>query len=267
MAEVNSTPISIKCKVCGGDLRNDYLAGTCVCVHCGNKWDLLELVPEYRQYTSIVERINRATKLLEGKEDIATAGQAKTLFQNATADCLRHTDPIAADLVNICHAGVERAEQTRHYAMAMTHYDKQNYKQALSEFQKIPGIKDVDEKTEECKVQVAIQRKKRIPYAIVIGLVIPTILCIFMKEYFGLPLALDIPVALVCAAGLAYAVYLDGTLSLVVQILSFLSAVPLILFSIMAYGLHIDKGPAAALAVGIPIAFIIAVAVKPERTE
>ena len=81
------------------------------------------------------------------------------------------------------------------------------------------------------------------------------------------PLAIDIPVALVLAAGCAYAIYLEGTLAIIIQILSVLSAVPLILFLILAYGFHMDTGPAAVTAIVAPIAVIVVIGLKPERKE
>ena len=62
------------------------------------------------------------------------------------------------------------------------------------------------------------------------------------------------------AAGCSYAVYLENTLSIVIIVASFLSAVPLILFMILAYGYGMESGPAATIAIGAPVALVVAAA-------
>jgi len=265
MPEATSAPVTLKCKVCGGDLRNDYLAGACVCAHCGNKWSLEDLVPDYKKYSRAITKINQAKEMLDLKADISSAGQAMLLYKGAMYELTSHTDAIASDLTRVCKEGLERADQTKHYAMGMTHFEKNNFRRALTEFQKVPGFRDADELIEQCKAQVLIERKKRIPLAILIGMVIPLVLCILLKEEVGVPFPALIPIFIILTAGVSYAVYLEGTLSKVILVLSFLSAVPLILFMIMAYGLHMETKTAAVTAVVAPIAVIILLAVKPER--
>jgi len=267
MPEVTAAPATLKCKVCGGDLVNDYLTGACVCAHCGNKWSLQDLIPDYSKYTRVIEKMNRAKELLDGKADVATAGQALLMYKTAATDCAAHPDAISSDLLRVCKEGQARCEQVKHYAKANNYFEKKTYRRALTEFELIPDYKDVSEKIEECKKMILVERKKRIPLAIVMGLILPTILCIFLREKAGLPLTIDIPVALVLAAGCAYAIYLEGTLAIIIQILSVLSAVPLILFLILAYGFHMDAGPAAVTAIVAPIAVIVVIGLKPERKE
>ena len=267
MPEITSTPVSLKCKVCGGDLRNDYLAGACVCAHCGNKWALEDLVPDYGRYKHALEKINQAKDLLNSKADITSSEQAKLLYKGALLECSKFTDVIGSDLAKVCQEGLDKAEKTRHYAMGKTHFDKKNYRRALSEFEKIPGFRDVDELVEQAKVGAIAERKKTIPLAILVGMVIPAVLAILLKEKAGLPLAVVLPVFFVLTAGISYAVYLQGTLATVIIVLSILSAVPLILFMILAYGFHMDTGAAAVTSVVAPIAVIILLAIKPERKE
>jgi len=262
-----TTPATLKCKICGGDIVNDYLAGACVCSHCGNKWSLQDLIPDFSKYTRIVEKMNRAKEMLAGKADVATAGQAMLMFKTAAAECASYPDAIASDLMRVCKEGEVHCEQVKHYAKGMSYFDKKTYRRALTEFEQIPDYQDSAEKIEKCKKLVLAERKKRIPLAIVMGLILPTILCIFLREKVGLSLAIDIPLALVLAAGCAYAIYLEGTLAIIIQILSVLSAVPLILFLILAYGFHMDAGPAAITAVVAPIAVIVIIGFKPERKQ
>ena len=266
MPEVNTAaPASLKCKICGGDLVNHYLTGACVCAHCGNKWNLQDLIPDYGKYSRVIEKISQAQAMLDEKEDVTTAGQAQLIFKSASLECSAHPDAISSDLMRVCKEGEEKAEQVKHYAKGMMYFEKKVYKRALSEFEKIPGYKDVAELSEQCKTQIIIERKKRIPYAAIISLILPTILCIFMKEKLGLSLAIDIPCALIVAIGIAYAVYMDGTWAIILQIASFACAIPLIIFLVLAYGFHMDIGTSATIAVVAPIAVIAFFALKTER--
>lgn len=268
MSENSSSPINLKCKVCGGEIRNDYLSGTCKCAHCGNKFSMDNVIPEYEKYSNAIEMIKKATNLLSGKPDVTNIAQAKLLFQQASAMCF-HTDPISTDLLKISKAGIKDAEDLRHYAMACNYFDKKSYRQALTEFEKIPGFRDTDEKIRECQEFAQKEKKKHIPFAIIIGLIIPTLLGVLMKEKLGMPLYIIIPVCIVLAAGCSYALYLEGILATIIIVLSLLSAVPLIIFMILAYGFHMEPGPAAGIAIGVPVAFAIAVAAnsKPGNTN
>ena len=265
MPEVTAAPASLKCKICGGDLVNHYLTGACVCAHCGNKWNLQDLIPDYGKYTRIIEKMNQAQSILDGKEDVATAGQAQLMFKSAALECSAHPDAISSDLMRVCKEGEDQAERIKHYAKGMMYFEKKVYKKALSEFEQTQGYKDVAELSETCKEQIIIERKKRIPYAAIISLILPTILCIFMKEKLGLSLAVDIPCALIVAVGIAYAVYMDGTWAIILQIASFACAVPLIIFLVLAYGFNMAVGQAATIAVIAPIAVIAFFAVTTER--
>lgn len=261
MSENSTKPISLKCRICGGEIRNDYLSASCVCTHCGNKWPITDFFPDYNRHATAVEKIQHARSLMQEKPDVAKIAQAKLLFQQASTECF-HTDAISADLLKTCKEGMKEAEDLRHYATGISHMEKKNYRQALTEFERIPGFRDTNTRVEECKVLAEKDRKKHIPIAIVIGLILPTVIGVLLYEKTPVPLWAIIPVCLVLAAGCAYAVYLEKTLSIVIMVLSFLSAVPLILFMILAYGYHMEPGPAATIAIGAPVAFVIAAALK-----
>ncbi len=256
---------SLKCKICGGDIANDYLIGACICENCGNRWSMAELVPNYKDYSFVVEKLNRANELLADKEDAVQAGQAILLYKSAAMECVKHSDEIASDLMRLSKEGQARAERAKHYATAKAHFEKEAFRKALSEFEKVKGMKDADEKIEQCLAEIAAARKRRIPYAIVVGMIIPAIACLFLKEKLEVPVGLTIPAFLAGTAGLGYAVYLDGTLSVIVEIASFLLLVPLLLFLVLAYGFHVSTGLAAAIAVGVPLGIVILLAVLAER--
>lgn len=260
----NVSPVSLKCSVCGGELKNDYLAGACVCAHCGNKWDLLELYPDFSKYTRIAERINRGKELLRSKSDLANANQANLLFKGAALELAGHTDAIAADLLRLANEGQEEAEKVTHYSNAMMHFEKKNFRRAVSEFKKIPGYKDVDEKMKEAEAGAIIERRKHIPIAIFVGMIIPAVLSLLLKEKVGLPLAAVIPIFIVLTCAVSYAVYREGTLATVIIVLSVLSAVPLILFMTLAYGFHMDTRTAAITSIVAPVVVVVAVALKPD---
>ena len=265
MSEVSATPITLKCKICGGDIVNDYLAGSCVCAHCGNKWPLAELVPDYSRYTHVITKINQANDLLAGEPRIETLEQAKLLFQSASRECDTFTGPIATDLIKVCRDGQTAIQNLKIYAKAKKQYDKKSYSSAKSEFKKIPGFKDSDELLKNCEVEIEKGRKKRIPLAVIVGMVIPAVLCVILKEVVGIPLLALIPIFLLCSAGVGYLIYRGGALAIVIDILSFLSAVPLILFMILAYGFHVPTVPSAIIAVAGPIVLIAIFGIMVER--
>ena len=77
MPDVNATPISLKCKVCGGDIVNDYLGGTCVCANCGNKWAIADVIPDYGKYSRIIAGIAKANEIIESDTKVASANEAR----------------------------------------------------------------------------------------------------------------------------------------------------------------------------------------------
>lgn len=251
--------LSVKCKVCGGDIVRDYMAGTCVCAHCGNKWPMEEMVPDYRNHKRAIELMTKANEILIGKPDVASAGQVKLLYKRAIVDCTEHPSAISAELIKLCNDGLAKTRHFEIYARGKNFFDKQNFRQAMSEFKKIPDYRDVQEMIPVCEKEILVSRRKHIPLAILVGMVLPAIIAIVLSEKVGLPIAVCIPVFIVLSAATAYAVYLEKTLSVVIIVLSFICAVPLILFMILAYGFHMETRTAAIVAVVSPIAIILCV--------
>ncbi|MBO4747030.1 MAG: hypothetical protein J5607_03080 [Clostridiales bacterium] len=259
MPGINTSSVTLKCSICGGEIRADYLSASCVCAHCGNKQPITDILPEYANHATAVEKIRQARSLMEEKPDVAKISQAKLLLHQASTECF-HTDTVSADLLKVCKDGIKETEDLRHYAVALSHMEKKNYRQAITEFERIPGFRDTDKLVEDCKVLAVKDKKKQIPIAIAIGLVIPIVLGVLLYEKTPVPIWAIIPICLTLAAGCSYAVYLENTLSIVIIVASFLSAVPLILFMILAYGYGMESGPAATIAIGAPVALVVAAA-------
>lgn len=267
MSEQRAEPISLKCKICGGDIVNDYLAGACVCAHCGNKWSLEDLIPDYGKYSSVITKIKRASDFLTGDVKVAETEQARLLYQTAISECENMSDAISSDLLTKCREGLARAEEMKTYLRAKTFLSRKSYNEALAELEKIPSFKDSAELIEECRAGIEREKKMRIPWSIAIGMILPLILCIFLKEKFGLPLAADIPIFLFLSAGLAFLNYKGGVLSTIIKVLSFLCAVPLIIFMVLAYVFHVDIIPSVIISIVLPIGLILSMVAISERKE
>ena len=259
MSENSAKPMNLKCSICGGQIKTDFLSASCVCANCGNKWSIQTMLPDYEKHASTIEKIKQARCLMDEKPDVTKISQAKLLLHKASTECL-HPDAVSAELLKTCKDGIKEAEDLRHYAVALSHMEKKNYRQAITEFERIPGFRDTDKLVEDCKVLAVKDKKKQIPIAIAIGLVIPIVIGILLYEKTPVPIWGIIPICIALAAGCSYAVYLENTLSVVIIVLSFLSAVPLILFVILAYGYGMETGPAATIAVGAPVALVVAAA-------
>ena len=265
MSEVSATPVTLKCKICGGDIVNDYLVGSCVCAHCGNKWSLEDLVPDYSQYSGIVSNINKANETLGSNPTIVSLEQARLLFKNAADESSGMVGVIASDLTRISNEGLQRVDQLKTYLKGKSFFDKQNYQGALKEFKKIPRFKDTEELSAKCKENIEKAKKKRIPLAVIVGLILPAVICIILKEVAGFPIAAVIPIFLAASAGVGFLVYRGGVPAVIIEVLSVLCAVPLLIFLILAYGFHIDVVPSAIIAVGLPVALVILFGILAER--
>lgn len=265
MAELDAKPVSMRCKICGGNLANDYFAGACRCENCGNKWNLSDLVPNYKDYQKIIEKLNRAAEMLDNADDPAKAGQAFLMYKSSAAACMDHTDAVGADLMRLCKEGQDKAVLVKHYTTGKSYLEKDNCRKALAELEKVKGFRDADILAEQCREKAAIEKKKRIPYAVIIGMIIPAVACILLKEKAGLPIAACIPIFLILSAGFGFVVYLENAWSVIVEILAFLSAVPLILFVILAYGFHMSVAMSAWIAIGVPVGLLVLFAVLAER--
>lgn len=258
-------PISMRCKICGGTLVNDWLGGACVCENCGNKWSLSDMVPNFSDYSRVIEKIKRAKDLLNDTDSAASAGQALVMFKSAESDCRKFNDAVGAELAEVCKEGRAQASVTGHYATAKSYLAKENYRRARDEFMKADGFKDSEELLTKCEEGAKIQQRKRIPYAVIIGMILPLILSIFVHETAGLPLWSCVLIFIVCWAGAAFAVYLDGTISILIEIFSYVVSVPLLLDLILAYGFHMDHATALKISVGVPLLIVAVIAVLAER--
>ena len=98
MAEINITPVSLKCKVCGGDIVNDYINGTSYCANCGNRWSIADLYPDYAKYQRIIANITKANDIVESENKAASANEAKLLYKTCVIECTKFNDPISSDL-------------------------------------------------------------------------------------------------------------------------------------------------------------------------
>jgi hypothetical protein len=257
MPDVKATPVSLKCKVCGGDIRNDYLAGTCACMNCGNRWSLADIIPDYTKYSKIIANINNANSIVETGSKATSANEAKLLFKTAIMECNRFNDHVSADLINVCEEGVRQTELLGCYIKGKTYYEKRSYSSAVRELAKVPGYRDADVIVEICKEEIEKERKKQIPWAVVFSLIIPAAVGLFLREQFGCPWAVCIILFLLGSAGLGYVLYRGGVISVIIKIVSFLAATPLILYSILAYGFHMKSSVAVVIAIVGPIVMFI----------
>ena len=151
--EVKSKPsasdkVTYNCKMCGGDLIYNYPDGTCKCANCGNKWAIAELYPKYSR---IISTINKAGRILNSKTVLASADEARLLFNQAISELSKYNDSISSELIKICNEGLANAEQLETYCRGKYFFDNRSYKSALNELEKVRGYKDADEMIKRCK--------------------------------------------------------------------------------------------------------------------
>ena len=91
MSEQSVKPVSMKCKICGGDLANDYMLGACVCENCGNRWSITDLYPDYAKYQRIIANITKANDIVESDTKAASANEAKLLYKTSVIECTKLT--------------------------------------------------------------------------------------------------------------------------------------------------------------------------------
>lgn len=260
------SPITMKCQICGGNLVNHYLTGTCVCANCGNKWSLEDLIPDFSKYASAITAINQAKESLDADESIMNASQVILMYKSATSVCALHHDAVGADLMNECKEGQIYAQKVKSYATAKDAFRRKNYRKAESEFEKIADFRDASELLDQCRKAHAVARKKQIPLYILVGTIIPLALCLFLYEKISLHLGIIIPLGIVLTALLAFVLYLDNDCSIVIKVLSFFVGIPLIIYLVLAYGFGLPVGRSATIAIVAPIAVVVFVAVLPERS-
>ena len=247
-------PISLQCSICGGRIVNDYLEAACVCAHCGNRWSMDELLPDYKDYARAVEQVGKANELLERKPDVVSAGQAKLMFQRAEEDCADRPDAIALEIMKSCQEGKELADRIIIYAKGKKSFDNKDYHQAITEFSKIPGFKDVDELVKQCNIGIENTREKRVPFTLILGLVLPIAICELILQLTGLHILIIIPIFLLLCGALAYVVFFEKVPPLLIEILSLVIAMPLAIFMILVHGFHMETKTAILIAVLAPLA-------------
>jgi len=147
---VESEKVTFKCRICGGDLVYSFTDGACKCANCGNEWAIAELYPKY---SGIIATINKANKILKTRTDLASADEADLLFKQAAAECSRHSDAVAVELIKICEEGQANAGQLETYCRGKHFFDNKSYTSALRELEKVCGFKDADEMIKRCKRQ------------------------------------------------------------------------------------------------------------------
>ena len=267
MPDTNVAPTSLRCKVCGGDIFNDYLAGVSVCANCGNRWSIEDLIPDYSKYSRIISGINKASETLSGASTVAATNEAKLLYKTAASECGKIGDAVSAELLKICNDGQNNATQYGTYIRGKDYFNKASYDSAIRELSKLPGYKDSEDIISQCKVKQEEERKRQIPWAVVFSLILPAILAIFLKEKAGLPLGAVIPIFLVCSAGLGYVLYRGGIPSIIIKIVSFLCATPLIIFVVLAYVFHVGTVPSAIIAIALPVVSFVLFAILTEQNK
>jgi len=265
MPIVTATPITLKCKVCGGDIVNNYLAGTCVCANCGNKWVIADIIPDYNKYERIIGSIAKANDILNNEAKVASANEAKLLFKQAVIECAKYNDPVSADLEKICADGQKQADKLAVYYKGKTFFDKRSFSSAYKELSKVTGYRDADDMIARCKMEMEAERRRGIPWAVVFSLIIPAAVGLLFREAFNWPWAVCIILFLMGSAGLGYVFYRGGVLSIILKIVSVLAATPLIIYSILAYALHVPPVIAVIAAIVGPIALFIVFALFTEQ--
>ena len=257
MMSESFAPVSIKCKVCGGSIRSNYVAGTCYCENCGNRWNITEVVPNIDKYSKIISNITMVIDTLQGEPSRGTINEARLTLKTAIMDCKTINDPISNDLIKICNENIAELDKLAIYVKGKKFLEDKSYRNARSEFAKLPGFRDIDALKEQCESGIKEERKKHIPWAVIFSWILPAILSLFLKEKCGLPLGAVIPIFIVCSAGLGYVLYIGGVWSIIIEIASFLLATPLIIYSILAYACHMAVVPSVVIAIVVPIVALV----------
>ncbi|MBO7450117.1 MAG: hypothetical protein J6U54_07065 [Clostridiales bacterium] len=239
MSELNATPVTFKCKICGGDIVNNFLVGSCVCAHCGNKWNLEEMIPDYSQYSNIISNINEANAIVSNNPTSVSLERAKTLLTFAIEESGDIDGVVALELANISRDEIGKIDQLQSYLKGMSYFNKQNYQAALTEFEKIPGYKNTEELKEQCKIYVTKDRKAQRVLEVAIGMLAPAMVCIVLKILADVSFAILIPVFLVASAVLGFFIYRGGLAASIIEFVSFMLVGPFVLFLIIKYDIHI----------------------------
>ena len=265
MPDVNVTPVSLKCKICGGDIVNDYLVGTSRCANCGNRWSIADLYPDYAKYQRIIANVLKANDIIESDTKVASANEAKLLFKTSVIECTKFNDPISSDLIRICEEGQKKADLLAIYLKGKTYYEKGSYSSAVSTLSKVKGFRDADAMIEIAKEEIEKKRRRDIPWDVVFSMPLPAAVGLFFREVCHWPWAVCILLFLLGSAGLGYVLYRGGVIEIIIKILSFLAAGPIITFSILAYAFHVPTVISVIVAILAPIALFIIFAMFTEQ--
>ena len=257
MPDVLATPVSLKCSICGGDIKNDYLAGTSVCLNCGNRWSITDIVPGYAKYSKIIANINKANDIIENDTKASSANEAKIIIKTAMMDCNRINDHVAADLNRLCDDLLKQVDQLSYYIRGKNNYDHKSFRSAIHDLSRVPGYRDADEIVYKCKMEIDADRRRQLPWAVLFSLIIPAAFGLFLREAFRCPWAVCIILFLLGSAGLGYVFYRGGVVAVILKVVSFLAASPLIIYSILKYAFHMPGVPAVIIAIIGPIVLFI----------
>ncbi len=233
------------CRMCGGDLIHNYLAGTCKCANCGKGWTISDLYPGFSKYSTVITSIKKANDILDSRTVLASADEASLLLKQAILDCNRFNDEVSSDLVKLCNEGIEKADRLEIYCRGKHFYENKSYKSAINELEKVRGYRDSDKMIEQCKARLVTGNRSRIPQAIIFSMIVPAATGLALGVFAGWPVIVCILIFLAGSAGLGYLIYRGGVPSLVIKIVSIICIVPLLVligYSIVtlftAAGLH-----------------------------
>ena len=265
MPDVNVTPVSLKCKICGGDIVNDYLVGTSRCANCGNRWSIADLYPDYAKYQRIIANVLKANDIIESDTKVASANEAKLLFKTSVIECTKFNDPISSDLIRICEEGQKKADLLAVYLKGKTYFDKGSYSSAVSTLSKVKGFRDADAMIEIAKEEIEKKRRRDIPWDVIFSMPLPAAVGLFFREVCHWPWAVCILLFLLGSAGLGYVLYRGGVIEIIIKILSFLVAAPVIIFAVLVYAFKVAVVIAVLVAIFAPIAMFILFAMFTEQ--
>jgi DNA-binding XRE family transcriptional regulator len=139
------------CKMCGGELVFNHLAGTCKCANCGKTKSITELYPGYVKYAPITKALNKANLILNNRTTLASADEAKLLFKQAAEECSKFNDEVSSELAKFCNDGLATVKQFEIYCRGKHFFKNKSYKSALVELEKVKGYRDADEMIARCK--------------------------------------------------------------------------------------------------------------------
>ncbi|MBR1862260.1 MAG: hypothetical protein IJ796_10475 [Lachnospiraceae bacterium] len=259
------TPLSLKCKICGGKLVNDYSDFLCTCENCGNKWAMSDLIPNIGEYSHITDKLRRAAEMTAGSDASVHLGEAQMLLGSAKSDCLKMQDTTSAELLKFINEEIEEISNLKQYNSAKALYEKKDFRRALSGFEKIKDYRDSEDYIDKCGEMIKASRKSRIPFAVMVGMIIPAILALFLFEKAGLHIAFCIPVFVLLSGGLGFLIYRGGTPAVIIEILSFVLLVPLLIFALLAYVFHLGKKLSLIISIAAPILLIVVFIIMSER--